>query len=198
MAWYRSLCFGFVCGCLCVFVLIEKPLRPFRKAWTLSIPPQLILVLGGDIDRERVGVRLAREMSLPLVVSGGSNPEHANWLIEQSGIPINSVKLDYRARDTLSNFTSLVDDLAVDGIRHALLVTSEDHLLRSMAVGNLVAGSRGIRLSSVSVSCNKKCINEGLDKLIMDWLRALIWVLTGEDLKILLETRWVELFSRFR
>ena len=39
----------------------------------------------------------------------------------------------------------MVDELQADGVRHVLLVTSEDHLPRSMAVGQVVAGSRGIQ-----------------------------------------------------
>ena len=117
------------------------PLKPFRQALTTAQPPQRILVLGGDLDRERVGMRLAQQLELPLVVSGGSNPEYAQWLLKDAGMDQSRVVLDYRANDTFSNFTSLVDDLKSEGVRHLLLVTSEDHLPRAMTVGRVVAGS---------------------------------------------------------
>jgi uncharacterized SAM-binding protein YcdF (DUF218 family) len=72
----------------------------------------MILVLGGDTQREIVAARLAHADGLPVIVSGGSNPEYAHWLFqEREGLAPDQVRLDYRARDTLSNFTSLVDDL---------------------------------------------------------------------------------------
>ncbi|HYP03424.1 MAG TPA: YdcF family protein, partial [Cyanobium sp.] len=112
----------------------------------------MILVLGGDTDREIVAARLARRDGLPVVVSGGSNPEYAHWLFqERQGLPSDRVRLDYRARDTVSNFTSLVDDLREAHIRHALLVTSSDHMPRALLVGRIVAGSRGIHLTPVPV-----------------------------------------------
>ena len=93
------------------------------------------------------------------MVSGGSNVEYATWLVEEVQLQPDQVTLDYRARDTLGNFTSLVDELALRQVRHVLLVTSEDHLARSMAVGQVVAGSRGgwhIGDLSKSILCNVK------------------------------------------
>ena len=93
------------------------------------------------------------------------------------------VTLDYRARDTLSNFTSVVDELQQDGVRHVLLVTSEDHLPRSLAVGQVVAGSRGIHITGVPVACEPHCVKEHPWKQWRDWIRAVAWVATGRDLR---------------
>ncbi len=41
------------------------PLKPFREALTTVVPPQRILVLGGDLDRKLVGLRLAQQLGLP-------------------------------------------------------------------------------------------------------------------------------------
>ena len=68
---------------LAVWVFGTGPLAPYRRALFDRSAPQLVLVLGGDVDRERVGARLARELQLPLLVSGGSNPEYATWLIQE-------------------------------------------------------------------------------------------------------------------
>lgn len=170
------------------------PLKPFRQALTTAQPPQRILVLGGDLDRERVGMRLAQQLELPLVVSGGSNPEYAQWLLRDAGMDQSRVVLDYRANDTFSNFTSLVDDLKSEGVRHLLLVTSEDHLPRAMTVGLVVAGSRGIRLTGVPVSCQPSCRKEELGKLLGDGIRALTWVITGQDLKSWALRNWPQGF----
>ncbi len=153
--------------------------------WPTPPPAQMILVLGGDADRERVAAHLARADGLPVVVSGGSNPEYATWLFrEREGLPADQVRLDYRARDTLTNFTSLVDDLRQARIRHALLVTSSDHMTRALLVGRIVAGSRGIHLTPVAVPCGRACVTESRTKIWGDGLRAAVWVLSGRDLRM--------------
>ena len=177
-------------------VAVARPLRPFAKAALTRQDPQRILVLGGDADRERIGLKLARQLKLPLVVSGGTNPEYAQWLMEHEGLGSNEVRLDYRAQDTLGNFTSLVDELQGEGIEHLLLVTSEDHLPRALVVGGIVAGSRGIRLTGVPVSCAARCRAESMGKRWGDGLRALAWVVTGRDLKHWARSQWPELFTQ--
>ena len=168
---------------LTVWLLGPGPMAPYRRALLDRSPPQLVLVLGGDVDRERVGARLARQLDLPLLVSGGSNPEYARWLMKEERLEPSRATLDYRARDTLGNFTSIVDDLQRRKVRHVLMVTSEDHLPRAMAVGQVVAGSRGIHLTGVAVACTPECRDEGLLKRTSDWLRAVVWVTTGRDLR---------------
>ena len=175
---------GMVLGvALTVWLFGPGPMAPYRRALLNRRVPELVLVLGGDVDRERMGARLARQLELPLLVSGGSNREYATWLLQEERLNPERVILDYRARDTLSNFTSLVDELQSEGIQHVLLVTSENHLSRSMAVGQVVAGSRGIQLTGVPVACSPACEQEGRLKQISDWLRAMAWVITGRDLK---------------
>ena len=169
-----------------VALLLGGGLLWLSRGWWWPAPPpaQMILVLGGDVAREREAAALAARQGLPVVVSGGSNPEYAHWLFEQrQGLPSHQVQLDYRARDTLSNFTSLVDDLRQARIRHALLVTSSDHMDRALLVGRIVAGSRGINLTPVPVSCADLCQPEGRRKVWGDGLRAAVWVLSGRDLK---------------
>jgi uncharacterized SAM-binding protein YcdF (DUF218 family) len=168
---------------LTVWLFGPGPMAPYRRALLNRRAPELVLVLGGDVDRERVGARLARQLELPLLVSGGSNREYATWLLQEERMNPERVTLDYRARDTFSNFTSLVDELQSEGIQHVLLVTSENHLPRSMAVGQVVAGSRGIRLTGVPVACSPDCEQEVRLKQIRDWLRAMAWVITGRDLR---------------
>lgn len=164
--------------------------------WPTPPPPQMILVLGGDADREAAAARLARTDGLPVVVTGGTNPEYAHWLFQQKeGLPSRQVQLDYRARDTVSNFTSLVDDLRKSRIRHALLVTSTDHMQRALLVGRIVAGSRGIHLTPVSVPCGDLCVVEGRRRLWGDGARAALWVISGQDIRPWVEERvapWLE------
>ena len=155
------------------------------RSWLLPPvpPPQLILVLGGDVDRERLAARLASADGLPVVVSSGSNPEYARWLFQRQGLDRHQVQLDYRAHDTLTNFTSLVDELKQSQVRHVLLVTSSDHMNRALLIGRIVAGSRGIALTPVPVPCGDRCRPEEIGKVWGDGVRAAVWVVTGRDLR---------------
>ncbi len=171
-------------GSLLFFILVASgPLKPYRKTILNKESPQLILVLGGDVDREHIGVSLASKLNLPLIVSGGSNPEHAEWLIKKSALDSWQVKFDYRAKDTLGNFTSIVDELLSKNINHIIVITSTDHLPRALIVGKIIAGSRGINLTSIPVSCANRCKKESLEKIFIDLIRAVIWVTTGKDVK---------------
>jgi len=143
----------------------------------------LVLVLGGDVERERVGAEVAKRDGLPVMVSGGSNPEYAHWLFRGRGLDDTRVLLDYRATDTLSNFTSVVDDLKRSKIRHVVLVTSSDHMDRALMVGRVVAGSRGIGLTPLAVPCGERCVPEDWRKVWGDGLRATLWVVSGRDLR---------------
>ena len=99
-----------------------------------------------------------------VLITGGSNPEYAQWVFEGQGVDAQKLQLDYAARDTLSNFTTLVDRLRRRGIRHVLLVTSSDHMDRALLVGRVVAGSRGIHLTPVPVPCGDDCRPERRSK----------------------------------
>ena len=170
-----------------------------RGLWQPPLPqPQLILVLGGDVERERVAGDLARRDGLPVLVSGGSNPEYAHWLFDRQGVDAGRVQLDYRATDTLSNFTSVVDELRRAKVRHVLLVTSSDHMERALLVGRLVAGSRGIGLTPVAVPCWDRCRPENWRKVWGDGLRAALWVVTGRDVRSWAAARFGPLLEEAR
>ena len=109
--------------------------------------------------------------------------EYAHWLFGRQGLDDGRVQLDYRATDTLSNFTSVVDELKRAQVRHVLLVTSSDHMDRALLVGRVVAGSRGISLTPVPVPCGERCLPEGRSKVWGDGARAVLWVLTGHDIR---------------
>lgn len=167
---------------LMAWLLGPGPLSPYRRALLDRSPPQLVLVLGGCGPGTN-GCPVGASARSTLLVSGGSNREYAEWMLNEERFNPDRATLDYRARDTLSNFTSVVDELKADGVRHVLLVTSEDHLPRSMAVGQVVAGSRGIQLTGIPVACREDCTQEGRLKQWSDWLRAVAWVMTGSDIR---------------
>ncbi len=140
--------------------------------------PQALLVLGGALEREEFAAEFAQKNpQLEIWVSGGSNPEYAEWVFSEAGIDLTRVHLDYQAQDTVTNFTTLVDELKSHGIESVYLVTSDDHMRRAQVIGEIVLGSRGITFKSLPVPSGRS--PEPLEKAIRDGARAILWVTTG-------------------
>jgi len=166
----RSLCW-LVLGFLVALWLGYQPLKNTQ-------PPEALLVLGGAIEREEFAAQFARvNPDLEVWVSGGSNKEYAQWIFDQAGIDLSRVHLDYQAVDTVTNFTTVVDQLKSQGIDSVYLVTSDDHMLRAKAIGSIVLGSRGISFQPLAVPSGRS--PEPIEKVIRDGVRSILWVTTG-------------------
>lgn len=152
-------------------------------------PPQLILVAGGFEYRERHAARLAREHDLPVLVSGGLSADYGRALFVEEGVQGPQLSRDDQASDTLENFTTLLAELKQRQVRHLLLVTGVDHMPRASLVGRIVAGSRGIQVTPAPVDCAESCVWESPLKVAADGLRAVIWVVSGQDVKTLVLAR---------
>ncbi|HAX80767.1 MAG TPA: hypothetical protein DCY88_34255 [Cyanobacteria bacterium UBA11372] len=144
--------------------------------------PQAVLVLGGStkhLERERFTVEFARQHpDLPIWVSGGSpNKRYIVRFFAKEGISPSRLYLDNRAVDTVTNFTTLADDLKARGINSVYLITSDYHMRRASIIGEIVLGSRGIVLKPVSVPSEKP--PEPVEKSVRDGARAILWVVTG-------------------
>lgn len=147
------------------------------KSWFAS--PDAIFVLGGAEERERYAAKLATSHpNLPIWVSSGSPRWYADQIFQKEGVPRDRVYLDYQAQDTVTNFTTLVDELQAKGIDSVYLVTSENHMLRARVVGEIVFGSRGIVLKPVRVPTEHP--PESWQKSLRDGCRAVLWLATGE------------------
>lgn len=149
--------------------------RYFQSAFT---PPQAVLVLGGEAERERYAAKFARiHPHLPVWISSGAPREYSEWVFSQAGVDLGRLKLDYRAVDTLTNFTTLVDDLKAQGVTKVYLITSDYHMRRSRIVGEIVLGSRGIDFQTVAIPSEMP--EEDIAKALRDGGRALFWLATG-------------------
>ncbi|WP_373535619.1 YdcF family protein [Microcoleus sp.] len=142
------------------------------------LKPQALLVLGGATEREVFAAKFAQKHpQLPIWVSSGSNPEFAEWVFSEAGIKSDRLHLDYRAVDTVTNFTTLVDELKARGIESVYLITSDDHMRRAEIIGEIVLGSRGISFKSVAVPSGRT--PEPVEKAVRDGARAILWLTTG-------------------
>jgi uncharacterized SAM-binding protein YcdF (DUF218 family) len=140
--------------------------------------PQAILVLGGDTRREDFAAHFAHQHpELPVWVSGGSNPEYTEGVFGDAGIAPDKLHLDRAAVDTVTNFTTLADQLKHRGIDSVYLITSDYHMGRAQIIGEIVFGSRGIDIKPVVVPSQQQ--PEPFIKSLRDGARAILWVTTG-------------------
>jgi uncharacterized SAM-binding protein YcdF (DUF218 family) len=140
--------------------------------------PQALLVLGGAIEREAFAAEFARQYPhLPIWISGGSNPEYTQAVFAEAGIDLRRVHIDRAAVDTVTNFTTVIDQLQAQGIDSVYLVTSDYHMRRARVIGEIVFGSRGIVLKPLSVPSQQA--GEPIVKSIRDAARSVLWLTTG-------------------
>lgn len=150
----------------------------YRQVESSFTQPQAVIVLGGSETRERFAARFAlQNPELPVWISSGSPKWYVERIFAKAGIERDRLHLDYRAVDTVTNFTTLVDELKDQGINSVYLITSDNHMRRARLIGDIVFGSRGIALKPISVDSGKK--NEPLQKCLRDTSRALLWLTTG-------------------
>lgn len=150
----------------------------FKPAGQIPSPPEALLVLGGHEEREHFAAQLAQEHpQLPIWVSSGSPQAYAQKIFAKAGISSDRLNFDYRARDTVTNFTTLVDELQAQGIDHVYLITSENHMKRAKIIGDIVLRSRGIDFEPIYVPSNNP--PEPLEKCWRDGARAIFWLVTG-------------------
>jgi uncharacterized SAM-binding protein YcdF (DUF218 family) len=150
----------------------------YRHIQQQSLEPEAIVVLGGHENRERLAAKLAaRHPNLPIWVSSGSPEGYAERIFARAGIAPNRLHLDYRAKDTVTNFTTLVDELKARGIDSVYLVTSDSHMRRACLVGELVFGTHGIAIKPVAVPAQES--PESPEKCLRDSARAFLWLFTG-------------------
>ena len=166
------------------FILLSLPLFigwAYKEVKTQFATPQAVIVLGGStkyLEREKFTAKFVRQYpKLPIWITGGSPKQYTEQVFQKAGISPKRLYLDYEAVDTVTNFTTLVDDLESRGIKSVYLITCDFHMRRARVIGDIVLGSRGIYFQPVSVPSGKS--PEPIQKMVRDGARALVWVATG-------------------
>ena len=140
--------------------------------------PQAILVLGGSPTREKFAAQFAlQHPQLPIFVSSGSPEEYAQYVFDTAGVRRDRIHLDYRAVDTVSNFTIMVTELQQRKITDVYVLTSDFHMPRALVIGKIILGSRGIEMHPVTIPSRIKSENPA--KSLRDGLRSVFWLVTG-------------------
>ncbi|EAZ94253.1 YdcF family protein [Crocosphaera chwakensis] len=157
----------------------------YKQLQSYFAQPEAIFVLGGHEDRERFAAKLALEHpNLPIWVSSGSPENYVTKIFTNAGISGDRLHLDYQAKDTVTNFTTLVKELKDQGIDSVYLITSDNHMNRARIIGEIVFGTQGITLKPLSVPSDDS--PEPIEKIIRDGGRSFLWLLTGKTGETLL------------
>lgn len=136
----------------------------------------MILVLGGGSDRERLATQLAQtKPDLQVWVSSGT-PEAAG-IFQAANISASRVHYDARATDTVTNFTTVVNDFKRRGVQHVYLITSDFHLARAQAIAAIVFGTQGIAVTPLTVKSQRS--PESAFHILRDAGRSIVWLVTG-------------------
>jgi len=144
----------------------------------LAPNPQAFLTLGGGSQREELTAELAKYYpTLDIWISSGTDPKHARATFQAAGILNSRLHLDYRATDTVTNFTTLVADFKARGFKHIYLITSDFHMPRAKTIATLVLGSQGIIFTPVSVPSDEP--KESMFRIVRDGGRSLLWIVSG-------------------
>ena len=163
--------------CLVCLLLTSIPVK-LLIAHHQAPNPQAILTLGGSPDREVFTAKFARLVpNLPIWVSTGMPKARAKKIFSQAGIANRRINLDYRALDTVTNFTTLVKDFQQAHIQHIYLITSSFHMSRAVAIATIVLGSHGITFTPIPVP--SKQTSEPKLEIVRDTFRAVFWLFTG-------------------
>ena len=158
-----------------IFAIAWIGYREVENTW---IQPQAIFVLGGEEEREIFAAKFAHtHPNLPVWISSGAPPAYAKRVFRKAGVSAGNLHLDYQAIDTVTNFTTVVDRFESKGITSVYLVTSDDHIQRARTIGEIVFGSRGIKVKPVTFVSGRAL--EPMQKTVRDGFRSLLWLTTG-------------------
>ncbi len=139
--------------------------------------PQAILTLGGGEAREKFTAQFAQNHpSLNIWVSSGISCKKANRIFREAGIIEQRINLDYRAVDTVTNFTYLVTDFEKLKLKHLYIITSDFHMPRAKAIATIVLGTHGITFTPVCVP--SKLPKESFVHISRDIFRSIFWLIT--------------------
>ncbi|WP_353930100.1 YdcF family protein [Okeanomitos corallinicola TIOX110] len=162
------------------FILALMSVIPVRIAIAShqAPQPQVIFTLGGGPEREKFTAEFAQNHpNLDIWVSTGILPAQAFAIFDDAGISTHRLHLDYRAVDTVTNFTTMVQNFKQHHIQHIYLITSDFHLPRARAIATLVLGSQGITFTPIAIPSEQP--QESIFHIVRDSGRSLLWIVSG-------------------
>ncbi len=156
-----------------------------HKSWVLhrvsQSPATAIVVLGGGIQREMFAAQVAqRHPQLPVLISSGSAlPCVYRVLVEDHQIEWDRISIDWRAKDTVTNFTATLPWLQAEDHTHVVLVATDGHMGRAGLLAQIVWGWHGITYTPETFPGDHRT-RPG--KTALDVGRSLAWLILGNPI----------------
>ena len=140
----------------------------------------VILELGGNPARLYRVLELANQYpDAKIVVSSESSPEHVVGLLRGSGITDDRFILDFKAWDTVTNFTKTLKLICSYKPKKLYVVTDKFHMRRSIAIATAVYFLRGIKVIAEPYLGSEPHPPESDELVRYDRNRSYLWRLTG-------------------
>jgi uncharacterized SAM-binding protein YcdF (DUF218 family) len=140
----------------------------------------VILHLGGNIARLEKTAELAWQHPTAQVVISSELPR--SEIIRQLqllGVNLERCHLDFKAWDTVTNFTKTLPLLRTLRARRVLVVTDQFHMRRSMAIARAAYFLRGITPIACPYKSGDLTLAEDDQLVQTDTFRAWFWRVTG-------------------
>ena len=176
--YYKGYCFLTTVSSLFLLLMISTIFLKKAIAYYEYPEPQAILTLGGDLSREKFTAQFAQNQPhLKIWISSGYPIEDVQPIFVAANIPDHRVIYDRRAIDTVTHFSTLMEDFKANNIHHIYLITSDFHIPRSTAIATFMLGSQGITFTPVPVPSDRP--PESSFRILRDIGRSLVWIVTG-------------------
>lgn len=140
----------------------------------------IILELGGNAARLYKVLELASEYpEAKIIISSEGSPDHVVGLLRGAGINDERFLLDFKAWDTVTNFTETVKLIKSFHPKNLYVVTDQFHMKRSMAIATAVYFLSGMRIIPNPYMGSEPHDPENPKYVRDDRFRAWLWRLTG-------------------
>jgi len=140
----------------------------------------LILELGGNPSRMYRVIELAQQYpSAQIVISSEGSPDLVVGLLRGAGISNDRFVLDFKAWDTVTNFTHTLQLVQSYAPQVVYIVTDQFHMKRAMAIAKAVYFLRAIRLVAQPYMGSEPHPPEPSELIRYDQIRSWIWRLSG-------------------
>mmetsp|Transcript_2176 Transcript_2176/g.2500 ORF Transcript_2176/g.2500 Transcript_2176/m.2500 type:complete len:186 (-) Transcript_2176:770-1327(-) len=154
------------------------------------MPVDLCFILGGSKRREVAALKtcLKKFPGVPIWISGPELTEDCLQVCEEEGVNPELLRIDYRAVDTLSNFTTMAPEMYKGGFKKVAIITSRYHMKRARTIASIIMPEFKVRYVPIAIMYKADSEKENLVKVWRDQIRSYLWVYFRYDVtKSLLE-----------
>lgn len=124
---------------------------------------------------------LTQHNAIRIWISTGRPRPEISRLANQSGIGLSRVELDYRAIDTVTNFTTMAPKMRAANISTVYVVTDVSHIDRAMIIARAVLAYYGITPVAAPCPNTTRRDSEWIIRGWRDYLRCVVWFYTGKS-----------------